>query len=110
MARAWITALRQATALRTAQRFEYHLLTGAPRIRTTMAPLAPMLAAPGGIESPVTLRALAAAVTAIDPATLLRLLAGLDRAPRDRRGRQAERQAVMETWLRRQLDTLEDGR
>jgi hypothetical protein len=110
MARAWIAALTQATALRTAQRYEYQLLTGAPRIRATMATLAPVLAMPGGIESPVPLRALAAGVTLIHPAALLRLLAGVDRAPRDRRGRQAERQAVMETWLRRQLDTLEDGR
>jgi hypothetical protein len=106
LARAWIAALTQATALRTAQRYEYQLLTGAPRIRATMATLAPVLAMPGGIESPVPLRALAAGVTLIHPAALLRLLAGLDRAPRDRRSRQAERQAVMEAWLRRQLGAL----
>jgi hypothetical protein len=75
-----------------------------------MAQLAPMLAAPGGIESPVTLRTLAAGVTLIHPATLLGLLAGMGRAPRDRQRRPVEQAAGMETWLRRQLDTLEDGR
>ena len=104
LARAWIAALQQAAALRTAQRYEYTLLTG-PRLRLAIADLCSVLAGPGGIENPVTLRALAAGVTLIHPAALLRLLAGVARAPRGR-ARRAEHGAALEAWLRRQLDTL----
>lgn len=108
VARAWIVALQQASALRAAQRYDYQLLTG-PRIRTAMAELCPLLAVRGGIDNPVALRALAAGVTLIQPTALLLMLAGMARAP-GRRARAAAHAAQMEAWLRRQLGTLEGPR
>jgi hypothetical protein len=106
VARAWIAALRQATALRAAQRYEYPLVVG-PRILTAMTELCPLLATEG-IESPLTLRAIAAGVSIIHPAALALLLAGADLAtPERRRGRKAQQAAQAEAWLRRQLGTLE---
>ena len=109
VARAWIAALRQATALRTTQRYEYELLVG-PRIRAVMAELAPLLAAPEGIESPVTLRAIAAGVSIIHPAALTLIVAGALDGPAARRRQQAWQAADREAWLRRQLGTLEGPR
>ena len=108
-ARAWIAALRQAVALRTAQRYESPLLAG-PRVRAVMAEICPLLAAPEGIESPVTLRAIAAGVTLIHPAALTLILAGALDAPAARRRQQAWQAADREAWLRRQLGTLEEPR
>lgn len=106
---AWIAALRQATALRAAQRYEYELLAG-PRIRGAMARLCPLLAT-NGIESPLTLRAIAAGVSIIHPAAIALLLAGADLAtPERRRGRKAQQAAQAEAWLRRQLGALEGPR
>jgi hypothetical protein len=109
VARAWIAALRQATALRAAQRYEYPLVAG-PRIRAAMTELCPLLATEG-IESPLALRAIAAGVSIIHPAALALLLAGADlTAPERRRGRKAQQAAQAEAWLRRQLSTLEGPR
>ena len=109
VARAWIAALNQATALRTAQRYEYELLAG-PRIRGVMTEICPLLAT-DGIESPLTLRAIAAGVSIIHPAALALLLAGADLAtPQQRRGRTTQQAAQAEAWLRRQLGTLEEPR
>ena len=107
VARKWIAALRQATALRTTQRYEYELLVGPPRIRAVMAELAPLLAAPEGIKSPVTLRAIAAGVSIIHPAALTLIVAGALDGPAARRRQQAWQTADREAWLRRQLGTLE---
>jgi hypothetical protein len=109
VARAWIAALRQAVALRIGQQYASPLLVG-PRIRTVMTELCPLLATEG-IESPLTLRAIAAGVSIIHPAALTLLLAGADLAtPAQRRGRKAQQAAQAEAWLRRQLGALEGPR
>lgn len=109
VARAWIAALRQAVALRVAQRYESPLLAG-PRVRAVMAELCPLLADPVSSVSPVTLRAIAAGVSIIHPAALTLILAGALDAPAARRRQQAWQAADREAWLRRQLGTLEEPR
>jgi hypothetical protein len=75
-----------------------------------MAKLCPLLAGPDGIESPVTLRAIAAGVSIIHPAALTLIVAGVLDAPATRRRQQAWQAADAEAWLRRQLGTLEGPR
>ena len=75
-----------------------------------MTELCPLLAAPDGIERPVTLRTIAAGVTLIRPAALTLILAGALDTPAARRRQQAWQTADAETWRRRQLGALEGPR
>ena len=108
VARAWSAALRQAVALRAAQRYESRLLVG-PGVRSVAIELCPLIAAPNGLESPVTLRAIATLVTLAHPVTLALMLAGVLDAPAGQREKKPPQRggAEAEAWLRRQLGTLE---
>jgi hypothetical protein len=75
-----------------------------------MAEICPLFADPEGIESPVTLRAIAAGVSIIHPAALTLIVAGALDGPAARRRQQAWQTADREAWLRRQLGTLEGPR